>query len=77
MPLRVWLRQGRLYQPGGKGTLYFPVEEQEDIEEEEQEEVMPTVEGVEDIYQKVHKELAEELLEEIKSKKPKFLKIKL
>ena len=33
---------------------------------------MPTVENIEDIYQKVHKELAEELLDQIKSKKPAF-----
>lgn len=63
--------KGKLCQPGGRGTPYFLVqeEEQEDIEEEEEQEVVPTVEDIEDIYQKVHKELVEELLDQIKSKK--------
>lgn len=66
------VKKGKLHKPGGDGTPYFfvPEEEQEeDIEiEEEQERVVPTVEDIEDIYEKVHKELAEELLKEIKSK---------
>ncbi|MDE0637815.1 MAG: restriction endonuclease [Candidatus Poribacteria bacterium] len=72
---RYLLRKKKLHQPGGKRTPYFLVqeEEQEDIKEEEkQEEVAPTVEDIEDIYEKVHKELAEELLEEIKKKPPAF-----
>lgn len=63
------LDEKKLKQPKGPKKPYFLVqeEEQKDIKEEE-EEVMPTVENIEDIYQKVHKELAEELLKEIKSK---------
>ncbi len=68
------LNKGKLKQPGGPKTPYFLAQEEkeENIEEQQQQEVVPTVEDIEDIYQKVHKELAEELLEQIKDNTPDF-----
>ncbi len=63
-------KKGKMRQPGKKpgkkGTPYFLVQEGE------QEEVVSTVDKIEDFCQKVHKELADELLYHIKSKKPAF-----
>ncbi len=69
------LKKGRLHQPGGKGAPYFLVAEDPphiDDPPEDPPHIDDDPPDIEIIYQKIAGELAADLLEEIKKKKPVF-----